>query len=420
MQKLSNLLSALLVIALFALVACGAEQVEPALTATPVEPEANEEVATAIPPTPTLIPTLPPPVVESDEAAIPTAVPTDPPPPTEESAEEVDSGSGINLPGLVLDSPEDFGDNRNPLTGEEIDPSKLQRRPLAVKVSNSPPQYVRPQSGLNDADLVFEHITEGNLTRFTLIVYGDDPEKVGPIRSARLIDVELPAMYDAALVYSGASTGVSSKLLNSDFSNRVLGAGNIGYYRTGEAKPTEHTLYGNPVGLREALDSKSENQAPAFGERMSFSSEAPPGGTSASQISLNFLWENVTWTYDPTTNRYLRYAAGVAHNDGNTNQQVSARNIVVPFVNHVDDQNICEEIRNNQCHLLSVEVQLWGQGNVAIFRDGQRYDGIWKREGRNDMLTFYDTEGNQIPLQIGNSWIELMSIWYDNPLQVTP
>ncbi|MEM7014129.1 MAG: DUF3048 domain-containing protein, partial [Verrucomicrobiota bacterium] len=99
------------------------------------------------------------------------------------------------------------------MTGEETDPARLQRRPLAVKISNSPPSFVRPQSGLNDADIVFEHITEGNLTRFTLIVYGDDPEKVGPIRSARLVDVELPAMYDAALVYSGASTGVSNKLL---------------------------------------------------------------------------------------------------------------------------------------------------------------------------------------------------------------
>ena len=217
-----------------------------------------------------------------------------------------------------------------------------------------------------------------------------------------------------------ASNGVSNKLLSSDFSSRILGAGNIGYYRSGENKPTEHTLYGNPIGLREALDSKSENYSPSFGKRMSFSSEPPPGGSSASEISINFLWENVTWTYDPTSNLYYRYAAGVPHNDGNTNQQVTARNIVVPFVNHVDDPNICEEIRNSQCHLLSVEIQLWGQGNVAIFRDGQRYDGTWKREARNDMLTFYDAAGNQIPLQIGNSWVELMSIWYNDPLQVTP
>lgn len=396
------------------LVACGSEpqQTEPVATQPPAEAEVAAEPTLPATATATPLPTLPPPPTVA--VVLPTAIPTEAAEPTEEVA------AAPALSGLVLASPEDFGDNRNPLTGEEVNPDRLKRRPLAIKISNSPPQYVRPQSGLNDADLVFEHITEGSLTRFTLIVYGDDPEKVGPIRSARLIDVELPAMYDAALVFSGASTGVSNKLFSSDFADRILGAGNIGYYRTGENKPTEHTLYGNPVGLREALDSKSENRAPAFGKRMSFSSEAPPGGSSASKISLNYLWENVTWTYDPVTNRYYRYAAGVPHNDGNTNQQVSATNIIVPFVNHIDDPNICEEIRDNKCHLLSVEIQLWGSGSVAIFRDGQRYDGTWKREARNDMLTFYDAAGNQIPLQIGNSWVELMSIWYTDPLQVTP
>jgi hypothetical protein len=67
-----------------------------------------------------------------------------------------------------------------------------------------------------------------------------------------------------------------------------------------------------------------------------------------------------------------------------------------------------------------VQIQLWGQGQVMIFRDGQRYDGIWKREGRNDMLTFYDAEGSPLPLQIGNTWVEIMSIYYDNPVTVTP
>ena len=408
---LFTLLATLLIL----LAACGAESPEPAPAPTQVPIQVNEgAVEEVIPPTPTTPPTLPPPPVVNVEEA-PTAVPTDVPPPTAEP-----EAAAPALSGLVLASPEDFGDNRNPLTGEEADPANLQRRPLAVKISNSPPNYVRPQSGLNDADLVFEHITEGNLTRLTMIVYGDNPEKMGPIRSARLIDVELPAMYDAALVFSGASTGVSNKLFASDFSDRILSAGNIGYYRTGENKPTEHTLYGNPVGLREALDSKSQNSPPSFGKRMSFSSEAPAGGSAASQISLNYIWENVTWSYDASSNKYYRYAAGVPHNDGNTNAQVAATNIIVPFVNHIDDQNICEEIRDNQCHLLSVEIQLWGSGNVAIFRDGQRYDGTWKREARNDMLTFYDETGAQIPLQIGNSWVQLMSIWYNDPLQVTP
>ncbi|MEM7797887.1 MAG: DUF3048 domain-containing protein [Chloroflexota bacterium] len=373
---------------------------EQAQDATPT-PFAEPTVA------PTVQETLPPPQLSTPVP--PTAVPT-----AEAPAEPTAP------PAITLVNPEDFGDNRNPLTGEIVDPALLQRRPLAIKVSNSPPLFVRPQSGLNKADIVFEHITEGNLTRFTLIVYGDNPSQVGPIRSARLIDAELPAMYDAGLVYSGASTGVNSKLFSSDFAGRIIGTGEGGYFRTGEDKPTEHTLYGRPDELRQVLAGKGENRTPAFGERMNFSSVPPEGGRAASEITLDFKFERVSWRYDPETNRYYRTAGNVPHNDGLTGEQVSAANIVVPFANHVDDPNVCEEIRNDQCYLLSVEVQLWGQGDVVVFRDGQRYDGTWRRENRNDMLTFYDGAGNEIPLQIGNSWIEVMSIWYDNPLIVAP
>ncbi|MFN2276422.1 MAG: DUF3048 domain-containing protein, partial [Candidatus Promineifilaceae bacterium] len=129
--------------------------------------------------------------------ASPTVVPTIAAPPT---IAPLPTSTGVsteaaNDEGIISE----FGDDRNPLTGELVsDPANLQRRPLAVKLSNAPAVYTRPQSGLNDADLVFEHTTEGNLTRFTAIIYGKTPPRLGPVRSARLIDIELPAMYDAA------------------------------------------------------------------------------------------------------------------------------------------------------------------------------------------------------------------------------
>ena len=394
---------------LLLIVACGGEEPETA----PPAPEPTEEVAiavdepTAIPPTATVEPTLPAPPVIVEPEATATAVPTIAPTATPEVVE------------IAYLTQEDFGDNINPLTGEETDPVKLQRRPLVIKISNSPPSFVRPQSGLNDADIVFEHITEGKLTRFTMLVYSGDPEKVGPIRSARLVDVELPAMYDAALAFSGASVGVSQRLYRSDIASQLIGSGEEGYYRTGEDKPFEHTFYARPEGLWNALETKGENRPPNFNGVMQFTSSPPEGGKPVSRISLDYSFEEVLWNYDPETNLYYRSAAGVPHNDGNTGEQVFARNIVVPFVNHVDDAEICEEIRNDTCVALSVQIQLWGQGRVVVFRDGLQYEGTWKREGRNDMLTFYDAAGNPIPLQIGNSWFELMSIYYNDPLKVS-
>ncbi|RMF36206.1 MAG: DUF3048 domain-containing protein, partial [Chloroflexi bacterium] len=76
---------------------------------------------------------------------------------------------------------------------------------------------MRPQAGLSFADLVFEHYAEGGVTRFTAVFLGHDAEKVGSIRSGRLIDLEIPAMYKAMFAYSGSSGGVKERIRNADF-----------------------------------------------------------------------------------------------------------------------------------------------------------------------------------------------------------
>jgi hypothetical protein len=314
-----------------------------------------------------------------------------------------------------------FGTERNPLTGEVVkNPANLQRRPIAVKLSNAPAKYTRPQSGLNDADLIFEHTTEGNLTRFTAIIYGNTPEKIGPVRSARLIDLELAAMYDAALAYSGSSKGVTDRLRNSDFRERILYAWEKGYYRTGEDKPIEHTLYGNPDLLWEALTDKGQNVPPTLPTTNVFSDEVPPGGTPAYGINIDYNWTLVNWRYDLASGRYLRWADGEIHADGNSGEQVSFANVIVISPFHAFDGNICEQLNaNGSCAAYSVEVQLWGSGSASVFRDGQLYHVIWHREGRGDSLTFTNSEGQPFPLKIGNSWVQVVPSWLKNPMTVS-
>jgi hypothetical protein len=72
------------------------------------------------------------------------------------------------------------------------------------------------------------------------------------------------------------------------------------------------------------------------------------------------------------------------------------------------------------CASYSVEIQMWGQGDGIIFRDGREYPVTWKRENRSDMLTFYDAEDNVVPLQIGNSWFQVVPYHYDDPVTVSP
>ena len=393
------------------LVACGEDRadstpaggvVDGAETALPTEagPTLAETVAPAVSATLPPAPTLEPPTATLAPTAAETATPE---------------------PVLLL-TEADFGDNRNPLTGEVVtDTAALQRHPIAVKLSNSPAQYTRPQAGLGQADLVFEHPTEGPITRFTAVFYSQTPPDVGPIRSARLIDVEIPAMYDAALAYSGASIGVSRKLGGADFRARLLRSNEPGYYRTGEDKPWEHTLHGNPEAFWQALAAKGENQAPVFGNFMAFSSEPPEGGEPAGTVTVKYRdWTTVEWRYDPENGRYWRWTDGEVHADANSGEQVSAANVVAVFAIHQLDMSICEYQVGDTCQAFSTEIQIWGQGPAIVFRDGRGYEVTWKRENRGDMLTFYDEAGHPVPLQIGNTWFQVVPLHYVDPVTITP
>lgn len=388
------------------LAACGgAEATVPTLIAPiTIENEPGADVATPTAVLPAATNTLPaPPTVAAPNT--PTPVPVA----TEAVAE-----------GVLLLRPEDFGDDRNPLTGEIMaDPSLLARRPLAIKISNAPAFYVRPQAGLNDGDWVFEHTAEGAVTRFTLLVYGKTPPDVGPIRSARLIDLELPAMYDAALVYSGTSAGVGTRMLQSDIADHLVRSNARGYYRTGDqSKPFEHTLYVNPEQIWEGLEADDRNHPPDFKTQVAFGSERPTGGRAATYASINYRSTFVEWTYDAAVNRYWRRADDADIIDANSGEQVYAANVVIIAPFHAEDATICEQINDGVCTALSVQIQIWGSGQGVVLRDGQVYDVNWHREGRNDMLTFTDMNGDPFPLQLGNTWVQLVPTWLQNPVEI--
>ncbi len=387
--------------------ACGSNKEES--TPVPVESTTENVAATAVsPPTPTTavaaaLPTVPPPPPTIAPAATftppPAALPTATP-----------------LPVLLM-SADDFGTEYNRLTGEKMaDTAVLDRRPIACKLSNFPASQTRPQSGLNSADILYEHVTEGHLTRFTAIFYGTAPETIGPIRSARLIDLELPAMYDAALCFSGAGTGIYHELSASDFRGRILRSNSEGFYRTGdETKGYEHTLYAKPEGLWNELGRMGQNVPPTFGKGMIFDSTPQDGGTEATTIEIIYPSIDVRWVYQPENNRYWRWSDDVPHLDGITNEQVNFSNLIIPIVDTVEDVNICEQVNaDNKCVAFSLEIQLWGSGPAIVYRDGQRYDVTWHRDGRYDMLNFTDANGDPFPLQVGNSMMQVVPSYLAN------
>ncbi len=302
----------------------------------------------------------------------------------------------------------------NPLTGLQVDDiAKLERIPIAVKVSNSP--EVRPQSGLNQADLVFEHFAEGGITRFTAVFYANEPEQVGSVRSGRLLDLEIPQMYKALFGYSGSSAGVKERIRNSILFPDQIAAPDFGveepyFYRVPqEGKAFEHTLFTNPTVLRELADERGINQRPDYPMYMAFSEGVPAGGTPVREFEITYLVNVCTaeWTYDETSGQWKRVTAGTVHTDYLTGEQLATTNVVMIFANHVET-DILEDTWGGG-HM-SIEIQIWGYGLALIFRDGQMFEGFWDRYDPSHMLTFNDGAGNAVPLKPGNTWFQMVPL----------
>lgn len=299
----------------------------------------------------------------------------------------------------------------NPLTGERVDPAVLDRRPLAVKISNAP-AIVRPQAGLSFADVVFEHYAEGGLTRFTAIFLSKDCEKIGSIRSGRLLDLEIPAMFKSMFAYSGASAGVKQEIRESDFFDRVISPdfGHDSAFKRIPApgKAYEHTLFTDTKTLWQVTDQRGLNGRQDI-QGWVFSVEPPPGGAPATFIKIPYEPQYVTaeYQYDAAQGVYLRSVLGEPHTDELTGKQLTASNVIVLFANHVETP-ILEDTHGGGHY--SIQIQLWGDGPAKIFRDGQEYDLRWSRPKRDDLVTFIDEEGNRFPLKPGNSWIQLVPL----------
>lgn len=308
--------------------------------------------------------------------------------------------------------PGDFPAGVNPLTGETAaDPSRLARRPIAVKISNAP-AVVRPQSGLNSADLIFEHYAEGGLTRFTAVFYSQDTALVGSIRSGRLIDLEIPKMYDAAFAYSGSAGLVRLMFQESPFFDRIISPdfGHGGFFRMPDPnKALEHTMFTNLNNLRAILQERGLDTPPQLNNNMAFRAEPLAEGEPAGRVEIQYQGTNATWSYGGD-GRYWRWTDGEPHLDATTGRQLNFKNVVVVSAHHEETDILEDNVGGGH---YSIQIQIWGEGPATLFRDGRRFDGIWRRQDPDHMLTFYDNQGNILPLAPGNTFFQVVPLGFD-------
>jgi hypothetical protein len=286
-----------------------------------------------------------------------------------------------------------------PLNGAEPEGDIDVGRPaVAVKIENAPLAY--PLSGLEDAEVVYEELVEGGVTRFMAIYHCTDSRKAGSVRSARIVDPALLLPYTKILAYSGSNKPVRDALEEADIVQLDETRAGNGLRRVPrEGISSEHTLYANTQALRRK-GSRDFGDAPAddifdFGDRRG-------KGKRARSISIEFSGSTQI-TYEFRRGRYLRAQGGepfMTERGG----QLAVDNVVI----EVHDVRLSKQIADVTGNP-SVEIaDETGSGPAVLFRDGRAFEGTWERDAVGDAVRFLTRSGKAMVFKPGTTWIHLV------------
>jgi hypothetical protein len=315
------------------------------------------------------------------------------------------------------------------------------RRPITAMIENHADS--RPPSGLSRADVVYEAVAEGGITRFLTVFYCDasaEDVRIGPVRSVRVYFIDWAQEYGIPLfVHSGGANNICSscpggikprgdvasevdafkKLVTLNWryaqGNSMDAGTNIGFpivWRDYERIPgaaTEHTFMGSTDKLFEEGAKRGFGYKDAKGKAWTslftswnFVDGKSPEAPTAKEISFSF-WDNkpdydVKWVYDSVKNVYLRFNGGKEHIDMDTKTQLSMSNVVIQFTKErgpVDKEG----------HMIYTTT---GTGKALIFQNGGVVEGTWSKETQASRTKYFDSKSKEVSLVKGKIWVEIV------------
>lgn len=292
---------------------------------------------------------------------------------------------------------------RAPLTGLRVDDPGLMSRPaLAAKIDNLDASggTALPQAGLARADVVFEEIVEGDITRLVAVFHSKAPNRIGPIRSARTTDVHLiPQLGPVLFAWSGGNDGVVAEVRRSPFLIDLGHDAASSSYSRERGRRAPHNLF---VEADELWARVTEPMQPP-NQIFQYRTEAqPPSPEATPARGVDIVWGGgsatspVDWRWDPDTKLYLRNQNGRPHLDAD-GSQVVASNVVVMIT----------EYGRSAADTRSPEAHTVGEGELFVYTDGHVVWGRWSRPAEDQPATLTDTAGNPILLTPGSTWVEL-------------
>lgn len=279
------------------------------------------------------------------------------------------------------------------IDGAAIESGRENFFPVALMVENLVAS--RPQSGLDHANLVYEVLVEGGITRF-MAVYasGDQIEKIGPVRSARTYYLDWAKELGALYGHIGGSPEALQLIpqyevidLNQFYNSQ--------YYWREKTRPAPHNLYTSSELLSRAVRDKN---LPETGDYTSWDySLKDQGAATAKKVTIDFSNFNyqVEYRYAQDKNQYERYLAGQPHTMDN-GTAITAKNVIVQFVK----TRLAGEGRLN--------IETIGEGEARIYRNGEEVLGTWKKTARDERTMYYDASGDAISFVPGTTWVAVV------------
>jgi hypothetical protein len=289
---------------------------------------------------------------------------------------------------------------RRKLDGVYVEAGKDNLFPAAVMIEN----YIdsRPQSGLAEANIVFEAEAEGYITRF-LAVFADvgDIKEIGPVRSARPYFIDWSSELAALFVHVGGSPEALAQIYKEnilDLNEFYQGE----FFWRDKIKEAPHNVFISGENIKEYLDSKGIDEGNFFGWK--FKDDAPfAERPSEGEITVNFLLPEyvVKWKYNKEANDYLRYNGGDIHKD-REGREIKAKNIIIEYVK----AEVIDE-------LLRLKMDHVGEGKAIVCLDGKCEEGKWDKNTAAARTRFYKLNGEEFIFNAGATWIEVVRPDFD-------
>jgi len=289
---------------------------------------------------------------------------------------------------------------RWPLTGLTA-PSReaVAARIVAVKIENSP--AARPQSGLDQADVIYETLTEGGVTRFIALFQSSAPAVVGPVRSARASDLWVVQQYRTVFAHVGGERAILDEFRRLKLDDLDQYFDPDPYWRvTDRAAP--HNVYTDISRLRSQAVTRGMAATQTV-TALRFDRTTTTATPTVSAVSIPFDASNVVeWRYDAASRTFARFINGQPHVDRTSGQQYHADNVVVMWARTQPRMHLDASGQH------ALDIILGGTGQVAVLKGGLRTDGTWEA-GTGAPPALKAANGQVIGLAPGRTWFEVVA-----------